>query len=56
MMQAYTSKKLNIAHLCVSSSSIMSEAKIAEWHFFSCLQKTGSSGCLEPGAALHILV
>ena len=50
MLQMNTNRMKNTYRLFDLQGTIMPSAKRAEWFICVCLNKTGSSGCLGPGA------
>ena len=53
MLQMNTNRMKNTYRLFDLQGTIMPTAKHAEWFICGCLNKTGSSGCLGPGALVR---
>ena len=51
MLQIHTDRMKNTNRQFDLQGTIMPTAKKAEWFICVCLNKTGSSGCLGPGAS-----
>ena len=51
MLQIHTDRMKNANRQFDLQGTIMPTAKKAEWFICVCLNKTGSSGCLGPGAS-----
>ena len=51
MLQIHTDRMKNTDRQSDLQGTIMPTAKKAEWFICVCLNKTGSSGCLGPGAS-----